>query len=582
MITTLLYSANKTTKSDGNWNSNSTWNGGVPGTGDNITINHIVTVTTNTTTVRNIIINNILKNNGFRIRLTGNWTNNGNYIDTLGRVIFSGNTQTINGNTNFYNLRIRPSNKVTLNDTILVKNFLTLSTNLDVTNGLFIIYADSTYSGRIDAVGNGANIIGNFIFQKWLDRCNGWSLYGGPFDATLNNYADSATDQMIYTGFPNSDYPTFGWTPNAYLWDENWNTVDQGWITPDGNNVIPRGKGFWYWNSDTVFNTLNPLITQKWKVVTKGSIDFTSTFNFQIQYTNTGDITSDGWNLVSNPYPGTIDWISFTRTNVDNAIYVFNTCSQSYMSYIGGVSTNGGSRYISPFQGFYIKSNNVSPILSCDRSSIVNNYSPLAKTTNNFEANNILRIYLNDDEIVIRENDDADSTFNSNFDAYKFMDNAQIYSKNYNDTSIYSINTINSYTKKIPIYVKGKGTGSQTDSITLNFSGLETWESKYELYLEDLNDSSMTNLKNIQFYSFVEPVNYNLTNRFIIHMFINGTINPDYFSVMKKKQDNKKEKTLINIVNIMGQDIDIKTYKGIVIYRYSDGSSEKKLNVINL
>jgi len=336
---------------------------------------------------------------------------------------------------------------------------------------------------------------------------------------------------MIYTGFPKSDYPTFffgpiGNNPNTYLWDENWNTVNQGWITPDGNNILSRGTGFWYWNSDTVYNTLNTSITQKWKVSTKGSIDFTSTFNFPIQYTNTGDITSDGWNLVSNPYPGTIDWNSFTRDSVDNAIYVYNTCSQSYMSYVNGVSTNGGSRYISSFQGFYIKARASSPILSCDRSSVVNNTTTLFKTTNNFESNNVLKIKLNDDEIVIRENDDADSTFNSEYDAYKFMDNAQIYSKNYNDTNIYSINTINSSTKKIPIYIKGKGTGNGlNDTLILYFYGLETWESKYELYLEDLKDSSMTNLKNTQFYNFTEPVNYNLSNRFVIHMFINGTIN---------------------------------------------------------
>jgi len=405
LISTFSFGLTTTSVTNGNWNLNSTWDNGVPTNGDDAIINHIVTITSKSN-VKNLIINNTLKNNGFRLQVYQDWTNNGNYIDTLGQVKFKGNTQNITGNTRFYDLKIDVNNSVNVNDTIWVKNILRLKGgNLDVTNGLLIIFADSRYEGQLGKISNGTNIIGDFIFQKWVDRCNGWSLYGGPFDATLNDYADSASGQMIYTGFPNSDYPTFGWHPNTYLWNENWNTPSQGWDTPDGNVILSRGTGFWYWNSDTVFNTLNPSIIQKWKVVTKGSIDLTTTFNFPIQYTNTGDITSDGWNLVSNPYPGTINWNSngFSRTNVDNAIYIFNTCSQSYMSYVGGIGTNGGTKYISPFQGFYIKANNNNPILSSNRKVVKNNIISLAKTTN--LQTNVLRIKLYDDEIIIREND---------------------------------------------------------------------------------------------------------------------------------------------------------------------------------
>jgi len=45
----------------------------------------------------------------------------------------------------------------------------------------------------------------------------------------------------------------------------------------------------------------------------------------------------------------------------------------------------------------------------------------------------------------------SDSLFNPEYDAYKFLDNAKIYSKNYGDSILYSINTINNNTTSIPL-----------------------------------------------------------------------------------------------------------------------------------
>lgn len=563
LISSTFYGATKTTIASGNWNNPSIWSGGIPGNNDNAVINHTVILNQNDR-LTNITINGTLINSGYQLRVDGDWVNNGTYTDFSGKILFRTNTNhQLRGNTTFYNLEININTNKTvyIMDNVIVNNILNLTKgDLDINTGTLRLYSDEYNSGRIGESPNG-NIIGSFIFEKWVDRCNDWSLYGGPFDATLNEYADSATGKMIYTGFPNSDFPTFGWTPNTYLWDED-HIGTGGWIIPDGNVTLPRGTGFWYWNSDTVFNSSNPPIIQQWKIATKGSINFNSTFNFPIQYTNSGDITSDGWNLVSNPYPGVIDWDNpgFTKTNVDNAIYVFNTCNQNYSSYVGGVGVNGGTNLISTSQGFYVKARGTSPILRSSQSVIVDNNTNLLKTTNLLE--NVLRINFKDDEIVIRENDLADESFNSDFDAYKFIDNAKIYSKNYGDTTMYSINSVGLTTPSIPIYVKGGG--------TLYFTGISTWEPQYDLYLEDILLNTFTSLNSITSYTFTEPINVVLTNRFRVHF-----NNPLITNIIDN--DNKKRVTLIKTLNILGQEVGDE-YNGIRVEIYSDGSTIKKIN----
>lgn len=409
-----------------------------------------------------------------------------------------------------------------------------------------------------------------------MERCNNWSLYGGPFDATLNEYSDSSNNKMVYTGFPNSHYPNFGTYPNAYFWDEN-HIGTGGWIIPDGNYTIPRGVGFWYWNSDTVFNSPNPQITQKWKVATKGSIDFNSNFIFPIQYTNSGDINLDGWNLVANPYPGIIDWDNpnLNRTNIEDAIHVLNTCNQTYASYVGGVGVNGGTRFISPFQGFYVKANNANPSLTSNGRVISRNNNDLLRLSNNI--NNILRLNFNGDEIVIRINNDADGGFNSSFDAHKMMgDSSFIYSEL--DSIMYSINSVNDSVNEIPIYTLGDG--------VIHFSDLNTWESKYNLYFEDLKLGTITKIDSLGgFYSFSDT-SVNFINRFVIHISIKTTTNivenkkeiglkTMYYKddVILKLSHNKP--VLVDVYNMVGQLISSK--KTILT---NDGYRIKRLNQI--
>ena len=91
------------------------------------------------------------------------------------------------------------------------------------------------------------------------------------------------------------------------------------------------------------------------------TIEFSGVFNTGNQSITLESNGSEKWNFVGNPYPCTINWDAsgWTKTNINDAIYIWDATLNSgqggYMSYIGGVGTDGGSEFIPPSQGFFIE-----------------------------------------------------------------------------------------------------------------------------------------------------------------------------------------------------------------------------------
>lgn len=87
--------------------------------------------------------------------------------------------------------------------------------------------------------------------------------------------------------------------------------------------------------------------------------------NINIGFTNYGD-AYDGFYLAGNPYPATIDWnaVRSASVNMGSSITIV-TGGKANATYnaVGGISANGGSRYIQPGQGFYVQANSGGGIL---------------------------------------------------------------------------------------------------------------------------------------------------------------------------------------------------------------------------
>jgi hypothetical protein len=143
-------------------------------------------------------------------------------------------------------------------------------------------------------------------------------------------------------------------------------------------------------------------------------------FTQMIDFTN----SSNGWNLISNPYPSNIDWSTVTKTNVNNAVYTYRPSSSSYASWINGSSTNGGSNIIELGSAFFVRANATGANLRWHETDKVSNNPPATMFREQNNMHNRFSIKLlnqpskAEDEIIIRFGDDpVTDTYDINYDA---------------------------------------------------------------------------------------------------------------------------------------------------------------------
>ncbi len=86
-------------------------------------------------------------------------------------------------------------------------------------------------------------------------------------------------------------------------------------------------------------------------------IEFEGTFRTG-NVTVSPEHTYQGYNLIANPYPSSIDWNAgsgWTKTNLNPSFYIWN--SPLYAEWDGAAGINGGVQYIPPMQAFFVQAN---------------------------------------------------------------------------------------------------------------------------------------------------------------------------------------------------------------------------------
>lgn len=263
-------------------------------------------------------------------------------------------------------------------------------------------------------------IQGEITMERYIDAGETyWRFFSSAVQgATIGDYQDD----FITAGYPGSPFPNFGWV-SIYTYDET---------LPSGSGYLPvsssaqsiqTSQGLYVWSGDTITGT-QPFLVDLKGVPNQGDIVF------PVTYTNTGNPNEDGWNLVGNPYPSTIDWDSpnWTKTNIANALQILNPDSQQYATYVNGASTNGGSRYIASQQAFWIYANGASPSLVAKESVKSAVDQPFFKANEISPGMNI-KVSGNNmsDECVLRHVEGTTQNFDSEFDAYKLYGSAGNY-----------------------------------------------------------------------------------------------------------------------------------------------------------
>ena len=349
-----------------------------------------------------------------------------------GVLSFNGGTLNLNGTTTDQNLILNSDmiaeNIISANpgNVSISSGVLSVEGSLDVTAGTFntndslIIVSNALGTGRIGEI-TGTEISGEIEMQRHIDAGETyWRYFSSAVNgATIAQY----NDDFVTAGYPGSLYPSFStggapW-PSVYTYDETLGPGLGYLPATSASQIIQVGQGLEVWCGDTITGT-TPFVVDLRGPVNQGNIAL------PVSYTFTGTPAEDGYCLVGNPYPSTIDWdaAGWTKFNMNDAVYIKNPDTEFFATYVAGTGTNGGSRFIASQQAFYVLANNEfpgSPVLDISESCKASNDPTFFRAGDYYDPG--CKIAINGlglrDECVVRHGDDALDTFEGNKDALK-------------------------------------------------------------------------------------------------------------------------------------------------------------------
>jgi hypothetical protein len=331
--------------------------------------------------------------------------------------------------------------------------------------------------------GKTLNVNGDFLMES--NALGNASLveYGGL------NVSGSSTIEKFFTKdrwhylSPTMSGQLSGVFEDIYLkyWDEP--SQDWEYIT-SLTYPLTEGTGYAAWNYDD-----NVTVYYTGGTINQGP------YNPTITYTSTG-----GYNLIGNPYPSGIDWDegSWTKTNIDGTVYVWNGTQNITWNGSTGSLTNG---IIPMGQAFSVRANGANPeIVMTDAARGHSPFEPYKE-----EVTNLIKMfaYGNDyeDAAYINFVEDATDGFDNAYDGYKrwgINEAPQLFTVA-NDINL-AVNVLGELTENKIIQV-GYRVGVAGE-YTIEVTNMESFVDPVTIYLKDLMTGEMINVADQPNYTF--------------------------------------------------------------------------------
>lgn len=391
-------------------------------------------------------------------------------------------------------------------------------------------------------------------------------------EATIERHLNGGGYHFVSVPLTAESNPTSALFMNSYLY--HFDAVAQDWegMGSSTTTSLPVDEGYmaWYTGSETTYDFAGRLNCSLFEAATPSAS------------------TAFKYNFVPNPYPSAIDWLSagWTKTHLNNAIYVWNrdfangeNPNGQYASFVNGVGTNNGSRYIAPGQSFFVEtSGSGSPALSMNDAVRVHSSDPFLKETH---AASALRINVTgeagNDETVIYLAEGATTAFDAAFDASKLAGSEALpqlgsFSEEGRKLSINGLpeNDLNQE-------VELSFSASLEGQLSMNFSGMESFVSEWKLYLEDLLTDSLIDLKTQTTYTF-QHLQANADERFSVHLLkATGVEEQDSKDKLSFYPNPAREQ--ITILNAEGGKLRIFNQQGQMLMKSDIKSASSKLNI---
>ncbi len=280
----------------------------------------------------------IVSASGGTITINNSLVNNGSFINTDNKIVFTGADRTIGGTSpvSFDNLTIETGSTTLVNTAGQTVSGILLCNGSLNAGGKMTLLSTATGTALIDGSGTG-NVTGNITMQRYLPSGFGYKYLSSPFqDAVVAELGEEIDLLAAFSAI--------------YRYDEN--RTSGGWVSyKNPSGLLNPLAGY---SANFGASTL-PETAEIEGVVSNGNIEVTL-YNHNQPYTK-------GFNLIGNPYPSPIDWDApsgWTKDNIDNALYYFkaDTTDQyagTYSTYVAGMSSDGLADNIIPsMQGFFI------------------------------------------------------------------------------------------------------------------------------------------------------------------------------------------------------------------------------------
>jgi|GEM_PF-5408344 len=253
-------------------------------------------------------------------------------------------------------------------------------------------------------------------YEQYIDGSAGWRYISSPVDGNTINDLNFSQPFTVVTDGSNAQN----------VWAYNAST---GQWEPGGSaDISQRGVNVYFQNSElpmtiSTSGTLNS---------GNGTRTINTEYNNPTPGTNTNgggtgwaDAVTEGWNLVANPYPTTLNVADMSfPTDMDDAIYIWDANAGNFAAYVGGVGTNNGTQYIAPMNAFYVRVDAASATgtetLDFTSAGVIASPNFLKAPA---EVNGLYMTAINPldkkDEVFVGFNYDATEDFDKSYDAYK-------------------------------------------------------------------------------------------------------------------------------------------------------------------
>jgi len=359
----------------------------------------------------------------------------------------------------------------------------------------------------------------------------------------------------VFTGGPGgaaSGFTVSNATPTIYLYNESLPAINTGFNTgnfkgltnittnpvkvydnaganPNATATLYAGNGYMLYYTGNNVNNLNNKQNRVGGVYANpdaSTITAVGTLNqgnvpVKLWWNNSTALSAakTGYNLVGNPYAATIDWDGITTgkivgSNVGTKIYVFNYSSKNYGTYQPDLGSskgsNNASRYIASGQGFFVVAGaggtltfTESAKTTTQPASLGASYLLMGMPAQAAQKPQVLRIKLakdtiNTDESIIAFEPAAKNDYEPILDADRLNgigNVATLATYAAQNSQMLAINHLHSIdsTLRVKLFVNVSGAPGIN---TLTFSGLETLDQRYDVFLVDhyKKDSLQINL----------------------------------------------------------------------------------------